>query len=50
VGAVVMVAILVVLSAYMFTRSRREPINSTNVNEVWNGATAVVEPSAPVAA
>jgi len=49
-GAVVMVVVLVALSTYMFGKSRREPINSTNVNEVWNGTTAVVEPSEPVAA
>ena len=49
-GALVMVAILLALSAYMFGKSRREPINSTNVNEVWNGTSAVVQPNAPVAA
>jgi PiT family inorganic phosphate transporter len=49
-GAVVMVVVLIALSTYMFGRSRREPITSTNVNEVWNGTSAVVEPSEPVAA
>ncbi|HET7431844.1 MAG TPA: inorganic phosphate transporter [Nocardioides sp.] len=49
-GALVMVVVLVVLAGWMFNRSRREPINSTNVNEVWNGTSAVVEPSEPVAA
>jgi inorganic phosphate transporter, PiT family len=49
-GAIVMVAVLVVLAGWMFQRSRREPINSTNVNEVWNGTSAVVEPTEPVAA
>ncbi len=49
-GALVMVALLVVLAGWMFHRLRREPINSTNVNEVWNGTSAVVEPSEPVAA
>jgi PiT family inorganic phosphate transporter len=49
-GALVMVALLVVLAGWMFHRSRVEPINSTNVNEVWNGTSAVVEPSEPVAA
>jgi inorganic phosphate transporter, PiT family len=49
-GALVMVAILVVLAGWMFNRSRREPINSDNVNEVWNATSAVVEPSEPVAA
>jgi PiT family inorganic phosphate transporter len=50
VGALVMVVLLVLLAGWMFNRSRREPINSTNVNEVWNGTSAVVEPSEPVAA
>jgi inorganic phosphate transporter, PiT family len=49
-GALVMVALLLALAGVMVHRSRREPINHTNVNEVWNGATAVVEPSEPVAA
>jgi PiT family inorganic phosphate transporter len=49
-GAVVMVVVLIALSTYMFVKSRREPINSTNVNEVWNGTSAVVQPSEPVAA
>jgi PiT family inorganic phosphate transporter len=49
-GALVMVVVLIALSTYMFGRSRREPITSTNVNEVWNGTSAVVEPSEPVAA
>jgi inorganic phosphate transporter, PiT family len=49
-GALIMVAVLVVISWWMFQRSRREPINSTNVNDVWNGPPAVVEPSEPVAA
>jgi len=49
-GAVVMVALLVVLAGWMFLRSRREPINSDNVNDVWNATSTVVEPSEPVAA
>jgi PiT family inorganic phosphate transporter len=49
-GALLMVAVLLVLAGWMFLRSRREPINSTNVNDVWNGPPAVVEPSEPVAA
>jgi len=49
-GSVLMVVVLLVLGGWMFQRSRREPINSENVNEVWNGIPAVVEPSEPVAA
>ncbi len=50
VGALVMVAVLVVLTAYMFLRSRREPITHDNVNDAWNGPSTVVTPAEPVAA
>jgi PiT family inorganic phosphate transporter len=50
VGALAMVAVLVALSAYMVHRSRREPINHDNVNDAWNGPSAVVTPAEPVAA
>jgi PiT family inorganic phosphate transporter len=49
-GAMVMVALLVALSAYMLRRSRREPITHDNVNDQWNAPTTVVKPAEPVAA
>ncbi len=49
-GALVMVALLAVLSTYMVRRSRREPINHDNVNDAWNGPVTVVTPAEPVAA
>ena len=36
-GALVIVAILIGLSFYMWTRSRRSPITQDNVNDEWSG-------------
>jgi len=50
VGALVMVAILVAVSCFMYARSRRNPITAENVNDDWEGPSAVLEPSETVAA
>ena len=50
VGALVMVAILLVASGLMYGRSRRNPITAENVNDDWEDPSAVLEPSDPVAA
>ena len=50
VGALVMVAILVAASGFMYARSRRHPITAENVNDDWEGPSAVLEPSETVAA
>jgi PiT family inorganic phosphate transporter len=50
VGALVMVALLVVASGFMYARSRRHPITAENVNDDWEDPSAVLEPSDPVAA
>ena len=47
VGALVMVAILVVASGFMYARSRRHPITAENVNDDWEDPRAVLEPSEP---
>ena len=49
-GSLIMVAVLSIACSWMFVRSRRQPITSSNVNDVWNGPPAVVEPTEPVAA
>ena len=38
---------MVALAAYMWLRSRRQPVSSGNVNEQWTEAT---DPAAPVTA
>ncbi len=50
VGALVMVAILSVAAGFMYARSRRNPVTAENVNDDWEGSSAVLEPSDPVAA
>ena len=50
VGAIVMVAILVVASGLMYVRSRRNPVTAENVNDDWEDPSSVLEPSDPVAA
>jgi PiT family inorganic phosphate transporter len=49
-GALVMVAILVAASGFMYARSRRNPITAENVNDDWDDPSAVLAPSEPVAA
>ena len=49
-GALVMVAILVAASGFMYARSRRNPITAENVNDDWEDPSAVLTPSEPVAA
>ncbi len=44
-GPLVMVGLLIALSAWLWARSRRTPINATNVNDAWEP-----EPERPVAA
>jgi hypothetical protein len=44
-----MVVVLLVASALMFVRSRREPINSANVNDDWPEPSSVLAPGEPVA-
>lgn len=39
-GVIVVFALLVVLSAFMYIRSRREPIDPSNVNAEWEGGLA----------
>jgi PiT family inorganic phosphate transporter len=48
-GAAAMVVVLLVASALMFVRSRREPINSDNVNDDWPEPSSVLAPGEPVA-
>lgn len=38
-GPVVVFALLVALSGYMYVRSRRQPVDANNVNDEWDGAT-----------
>jgi PiT family inorganic phosphate transporter len=49
-AALVMVALLVVASSFMYVRSRRHPITAENVNDDWDEPAAVLEPSETVAA
>jgi PiT family inorganic phosphate transporter len=44
-GALVVFAILVVLSGYMYVRSRRAPIDHNNVNDDWDGAPSATTPA-----
>ena len=39
-GAVVIVAVLIALSTYMYLRSRKEPVGHHNVNAEWDGTAA----------
>jgi hypothetical protein len=45
-----MVAILLVAAGLMYARSRRNPVTAENVNDDWEDPSAVLEPSATVAA
>jgi PiT family inorganic phosphate transporter len=49
-GALVMVALLVVAAGFMYARSRRHPITAENVNDAWEDPAAVLAPSETVAA
>ncbi len=48
-GAIVIVAVLIALSTYMYLRSRKEPVGHHNVNAEWDGADAP-QPAATAAA
>ena len=47
-GALVIVAILIALSFYMWSRSRRSPITQDNVNDDWAGMPAASQPKVSV--
>lgn len=49
-GVLVVFAILVGLSAYMWLRSRRDPIDTGNVNEEWEGGLVPPDDIAPAPA
>ena len=42
-GALVVFVILLGLAGYMFLRSRRTPVDHSNVNDEWEGAPAASE-------
>ena len=44
-GALVIVAILVAVSAFMWIRSRRAPVTTGNVNDEWAGMPSVSKPT-----
>ncbi|WFR73787.1 inorganic phosphate transporter [Prescottella defluvii] len=48
-GVLVVFALLVVLSGFMYMRSRREPIDPSNVNDEWDGGLAPATENAPAA-
>jgi PiT family inorganic phosphate transporter len=48
-GAVAMVAVLLLASALMYVRARRQPVNSDNVNDDWPEPSSVLAPGEPVA-
>ncbi|WP_202976061.1 inorganic phosphate transporter [Rothia uropygialis] len=50
VGALVIFALLLGLSGYMWHRSRQVPVTHDNVNDEWQGETSAVEEAAPGAA
>jgi inorganic phosphate transporter, PiT family len=47
-GAVAMVAVLLLASALMYVRARRQPVNSDNVNDDWPEPSSVLAPGEPV--
>ncbi|MEO7350641.1 MAG: inorganic phosphate transporter [Marmoricola sp.] len=44
-GGVVIAALLVVIAAWMFARSRRTPVSASNVNDEWESAAAPSHPA-----
>jgi len=48
-GVLVVFAILVALSTYMWMRSRRKPVSASNVNDEWDGAERAEKPVAAAA-
>ncbi len=48
-GVLVAFAILVILSGYIYARSRRVPVDPSNVNADWNEESNSVEPATPSA-
>ena len=48
-GATAMVVVLLIASALMYLRARRQPVNSANVNDDWPEPTSVLAPGEPVA-
>jgi PiT family inorganic phosphate transporter len=44
IGSLVEFAVLVALAGYMYLRSRRQSVGAHNVNDQWDGDTAVTEP------
>ncbi len=48
-GATAMVVVLLIASALMYLRARRQPVNSDNVNDDWPEPSSVLAPGDPVA-
>lgn len=47
VGSVVVFAMLVIVAAYMYRRSRRAPVDHTNVNDDWDPNAPATSPAPP---